>query len=95
MNVAGLVKQIVLHSAYDKKDSTITLELDGSQAHLLNDNAIEQVKQALGTALNEPIQLEIRVGEPAQTPFSLQQHLFHQVLHEYADRTNCMLKPCF
>ena len=75
MNVAGLVKQIVLHSAYDKKDSTITLELDGSQAHLLNDNAIEQVKQALGTALNEPIQLEIRVGEPAQTPFSLQQQI--------------------
>ncbi|MBD3587443.1 DNA polymerase III subunit gamma/tau [Salinimonas sp. HHU 13199] len=75
MNVAGLIKQIVLHSSYEKKDSNIILELDASQAHLLNDNAIAQVKQALSTALNESIQLDIRVGEPAQTPFSLQQQI--------------------
>lgn len=75
MNVAGLIKQIVLHSAYEKKDSNIILELDASQAHLLNDNAIEQVEQALSSALDEAIKLTIRVGEPAQTPFSLQQQI--------------------
>ncbi|WP_018984774.1 DNA polymerase III subunit gamma/tau [Salinimonas chungwhensis] len=75
MNVAGLVKQIALHSAFEKKDEVVTLELDESQAHLVNDNAVAQVQQALSTALKQYVHLQINIGKPAQTPFSLQQQI--------------------
>lgn len=75
MPVAGLVKQIVLHSAYNKKDNQVMLELDPGQTHLLNDNSQEQVARALSNALGEQIQLEIQIGEPGTTPFSIQQRI--------------------
>ena len=75
MPVAGLVKQIVLHSAFSQKDSTVTLELDDSQAHLINDNAIAQVKAAMETAMQQPVELIINIGNPEQTPFALQQKI--------------------
>ncbi len=84
MPVAGLVKQVALHSAYLKKDKLITLELDDSQAHLLNENTIGQVKAALCSALNETVELEIQVGKPEQTPFSLQQKI-NAMRQQYAE----------
>lgn len=75
MPVAGLVKQIVLHSAYQKKDNQVMLELDPGQTHLLNDNSKEQVAQALSNALGEQIQLDIKIGKPDKTPFSIQQKI--------------------
>ena len=75
MPVAGLVKQIVLHSAYKKKDNQVMLELDPGQTHLLNDNSQEQVARALSDALGEQIQLEIQIGKPGTTPFSIQQKI--------------------
>ncbi|QPG06618.1 hypothetical protein IT774_05490 [Salinimonas marina] len=75
MPVAGLVKQIVLHSAYKKKDNQVMLELDPGQTHLLNDNSQEQVARALSDALGEQIQLDIQIGKPGFTPFSIQQKI--------------------
>ncbi|QJR82139.1 DNA polymerase III subunit gamma/tau [Alteromonas pelagimontana] len=85
MPVAGLVKQIVLHSAFSQQGSAVTLELDASQSHLLNDGAVAQVNQALNQVLGMDVTLNIEKGEPQQTPFSLQQQI-NEMRQHYAQQ---------
>ncbi|MBU2979816.1 DNA polymerase III subunit gamma/tau [Alteromonas sp. C1M14] len=72
LGLVGLTKQIVLNSAFSKANGKVTLELDRTQDHLLKDSAVAQLKQALSAALEEDIELEIVLGEPVQTPLTLQ-----------------------
>lgn len=72
LGLVGLTKQIVLNSAFSKVNQKVTLELDRTQDHLLNDSAVAQLKQALSEALEEDIELDIVLGEPVQTPLTLQ-----------------------
>ncbi|MEW9799157.1 DNA polymerase III subunit gamma/tau [Alteromonas sp. CYL-A6] len=83
MPVAGLLKQLVLHSACFRDGTNVRLELDESQAHLLNESAVAQIKEALCSTLNEDITLVIEPGKPASTPFSLQQEI-HSMRQSYA-----------
>ncbi|RDV24684.1 DNA polymerase III subunit gamma/tau [Alteromonas aestuariivivens] len=84
MDVAGLLKQIALHAAFSQNGSQVSLELDSSQAHLLNDSALNQLTDALRAVLGPQIALDIRVGEPKQTPFSLQQDI-NAMRQQYAE----------
>lgn len=72
LGLAGLTKQIVLNAAFSIKDQDVTLELDESQSHLINDNAVAQLNEALSKALAHPVNVNIVYGQPAQTPLTLQ-----------------------
>jgi DNA polymerase-3 subunit gamma/tau len=75
MPLAGLLKQLVLHASFSKNNGQVTLEIDNSQAHLLNESAKKQLLDALHHTLGEQVEIEIVLGNPAQTPYSLQQEI--------------------
>ncbi|GGW94627.1 DNA polymerase III subunit gamma/tau [Alteromonas halophila] len=75
MPIAGLLKQLALHSSFSRQDDEVVLELDQNQAHLLNESSQQQLLDALKHALGESITLKMSAGEPAVTPFVLQQQI--------------------
>jgi len=83
MQVTALTKQLALHSAFNRHDNTVKLTLLDTKAHLISDTAQQQLKDALCLALNGPIELEIELGRPINTPYALQVKV-NQVRNEYA-----------
>lgn len=75
MPVAGLLKQLALHAAFSRTGNTVTLHIDKSQAHLLNDSAQTQLSQALCEGLGEQVEMQVALGEPDETPFATQQKI--------------------
>ncbi|MFT6991778.1 MAG: DNA polymerase-3 subunit gamma/tau, partial [Paraglaciecola sp.] len=83
MQVTALTKQLALHSAFNQQGETVRLTLLETKAHLISDTARQQLKDALCLALNGPIDLEIELGQPINTPYALQVKV-NQVRKEYA-----------
>jgi DNA polymerase-3 subunit gamma/tau len=83
MQVTALTKQLALHSAFGQQGKTVKLTLLETKAHLISDTAQQQLKEALCLALNGPIDLEIELGQPINTPYALQIKV-NQVRKEYA-----------
>jgi DNA polymerase-3 subunit gamma/tau len=83
MQVTALTKQLALHSTFNKQGNTVRLILLETKAHLISDTAQQQLKDALCLALNEPIELEIELGKPINSPYALQLKV-NQVRNEYA-----------
>jgi len=83
MPVAGLLKQLVLHAAFSRNGNHVSLEIDHSQTHLLNDSAKKQLVDAIHHGLGENVEVEITLGEPSTTPFALQQEI-HAMRHAHA-----------
>jgi DNA polymerase-3 subunit gamma/tau len=83
MQVTALTKQLALHSAFNQQGNTVKLTLLETKAHLISDTAQQQLKDALCLALNSPIELEIELGKPINTPYALQLKV-NQVRNEYA-----------
>jgi DNA polymerase-3 subunit gamma/tau len=83
MQVTALTKQLALHSTFNKQDNTVRLTLLETKAHLISDTAQQQLKDALCLALNGPIELEIELGKPINSPYALQLKV-NQVRNEYA-----------
>ncbi|PKH00475.1 DNA polymerase III subunit gamma/tau [Paraglaciecola sp. MB-3u-78] len=83
MQVTALTKQLALHSAFNQQGNTVKLTLLETKAHLISDTAQQQLKDALCFALNGPIDLEIELGKPINTPYALQLKV-NQVRNEYA-----------
>jgi DNA polymerase-3 subunit gamma/tau len=83
MQVTALTKQLALHSAYNQQGNTVKLTLLETKAHLISDTAEQQLKDAICLALNGPIELEIELGQPINTPYALQVKV-NQVRKEYA-----------
>ncbi|AXT39810.1 DNA polymerase III subunit gamma/tau [Alteromonas sp. BL110] len=83
MPVAGLLKQLVLHASFAREGNLVTLEIDHSQTHLLNDSAKKQLVDAIHHGLGENVDVNIALGEPSTTPFALQQEI-HAMRHAHA-----------
>jgi DNA polymerase-3 subunit gamma/tau len=83
IQVTALTKQLALHSSFNQQGNTVKLTLLDSKVHLLSDTAQQQLKEALCLALNSPIELEIELGRPINTPYALQLKV-NQVRHQYA-----------
>ncbi|MFQ3190088.1 MAG: DNA polymerase-3 subunit gamma/tau, partial [Paraglaciecola sp.] len=83
MQVTALTKQLALHSAFNQQSNTVKLTLLETKAHLISDTAKQQLKDALCLAFNGPIELEIKLGNPINTPYALQLKV-NQVRNEYA-----------
>jgi DNA polymerase-3 subunit gamma/tau len=83
MPVAGLLKQLVLHASFARNGDTVSLEIDHSQSHLLNDSTKHQLIDAMHHGLGENVNVDITLGEPSTTPFALQQEI-HAMRHAHA-----------
>ncbi|MFZ8200555.1 DNA polymerase III subunit gamma/tau [Alteromonas portus] len=83
MPVAGLLKQLVLHASFSRDGNQVSLEIDHSQTHLLNDSAKKQLVDAIHHGLGENVEVNITLGEPKSTPFALQQEI-HAMRHAHA-----------
>lgn len=83
IQVTALTKQLALHSSFNQQGNTVKLTLLETKVHLISDTAQQQLKEALCFALNSPIELEIELGQPINTPYALQLKV-NQVRHEYA-----------
>ena len=83
MPVAGLLKQLVLHASFSRDGNQVSLEIDHSQTHLLNDSAKKQLVDAIHHGLGENVDVNITLGEPSSTPFALQQEI-HAMRHAHA-----------
>ena len=75
MPIAGLLKQLFLHASFSRDNGHVSLEIDNSQSHLLNESAKQQLLDALHHGLGENVTVNISLGEPKSTPFALQQDI--------------------
>lgn len=75
MPIAGLLKQLFLHASFSRDNGNVSLEIDNSQSHLLNESAKQQLLDTLHHGLGENVTVNITVGSPNSTPFALQQDI--------------------
>ncbi|MDC8831812.1 DNA polymerase III subunit gamma/tau [Alteromonas gilva] len=75
MPVAGLLKQVALHSLYARDGNEVTLTLDSAQQHLVNDTTAMQLSTALEEVLQSPVQVTLEYGSVSDTPFQIQQQI--------------------
>lgn len=80
LDVAKLVEQLALNSAYRKEGSNISLYLRPSFAHLNSDKAQNELLQAVCHALDETCHLTVELGEQGQTPMELRESLYNTKL---------------
>ncbi|MGS2721836.1 DNA polymerase III subunit gamma/tau [Paraglaciecola aestuariivivens] len=83
MQITALTKQLALHSSYSRENNKVSLTLLESKSHLISATAKQQLHMALAEVLNAPIELEIELGQPINTPYALQLKV-NQVRHDYA-----------
>jgi DNA polymerase-3 subunit gamma/tau len=83
MQITALTKQLALHSSFERVGDTVKLTLLHSKVHLDTPSARQQLGEALISALNGNLGLEIELGHPINTPFAIQQKVNH-LRQEYA-----------
>ncbi|NVK57965.1 MAG: DNA polymerase III subunit gamma/tau [Alteromonadaceae bacterium] len=75
MPVAGLLKQVALHSLFDRNGDNVTLTLDPAQQHLVNETTSMQLSTALEEVLQSPVNVTLEYGSVKDTPFQIQQQI--------------------
>ena len=85
MDIAALTKQLALHSSYQIDGGQVALTLASERAHLLNQNAENQLKEALEKTLGQQIALQIQLGDPINTPYAIQQKV-NQMRQQFAEQ---------
>ncbi len=80
LEIAKLVEQLALNSAYSKQGSTIELFLRAQQAHLNTDKAQNELLQALNQSLGEQCHLTVEISTKGQTPLELRESLYQEKL---------------
>lgn len=83
MPIAGLLKQIALNSRFAKEGENVTMTLDPSQEHLVNDGTVPQLTEALNSVLSKPVNVTLVYGEVTKTPYQIQQQI-NQMRKQYA-----------
>ena len=100
MPITALTKQLALHSSYQKVDDKIILTLLEEKEHLISELAVSQLTEALSSALQQQVTLEIQLKQPINTPFAVQQTI-NRARHAHAhhvvetDETMVNLKNTF
>lgn len=75
-----LVQQLVLNSSFEEHDDQVSLHLRSAQSHLINDKAHELVSQALSSALNKEIKLNIEISAEGTSPLELREQMYQTKL---------------
>ncbi|WP_146492281.1 DNA polymerase III subunit gamma/tau [Vibrio sp. T20] len=82
LETAKLVEQLALNSVFAKNDTSITLTLRASQAHLNTDRAQSELLQSLNTVLGEDCHLSVEIGDGGETPLELRERLYQGKLKD-------------
>ncbi|MGF1745350.1 DNA polymerase III subunit gamma/tau [Vibrio minamisatsumaniensis] len=82
LDTAKLVEQLALNSVFAKNDTSITLTLRASQAHLNTDRAQSELLQSLNTVLGEECHLSVEIGDGGETPLELRERLYQGKLKD-------------
>ncbi|MFA0470641.1 DNA polymerase III subunit gamma/tau [Vibrio sp. 10N.222.51.E8] len=82
LDTAKLVEQLALNSVFAKNDTSITLTLRASQAHLNTDRAQSELLQSLSTVLGEECHLSVEIGDGGETPLELRERLYQGKLKD-------------
>ncbi|UFN68793.1 DNA polymerase III subunit gamma/tau [Vibrio alginolyticus] len=82
MEIPKLVEQLALNSHYSKEETTVSLLLRSSQAHLNTDRAQAELLKALNTVLGEECHMSIEIGESGETPLELRDRLYQEKLQQ-------------
>ncbi|NOH91257.1 DNA polymerase III subunit gamma/tau [Vibrio sp. AIC-3] len=82
LETAKLVEQLALNSVFAKNDTSITLTLRASQAHLNTDRAQSELLQSLNTVLGEECHLSVEIGDGGETPLELRERLYQDKLKD-------------
>ncbi|WP_272897579.1 DNA polymerase III subunit gamma/tau C-terminal domain-containing protein, partial [Vibrio penaeicida] len=85
LNTAKLVEQLALNSSYYKEGNVIHLTLRAAQAHLNTEKAQKDLAEALATALEEPCELIVKIGEEGESPLELRDKLYQSKLQQAHD----------
>ncbi|WP_340679072.1 DNA polymerase III subunit gamma/tau C-terminal domain-containing protein, partial [Paraglaciecola sp.] len=83
MQVTALTKQLALHSSFNQQGDVIHLVLLETKQHLNTPSGQQQLAEALSGHFGKPVELEIELGNPINTPFAIQQKI-QQIRHDYA-----------
>ncbi|MFA0161893.1 DNA polymerase III subunit gamma/tau [Vibrio splendidus] len=82
LETAKLVEQLALNSVFTRIDTSITLTLRASQAHLNTDRAQSELLQSLNTVLGEECHLSVEIGDGGETPLELRERLYQSKLKD-------------
>lgn len=80
LNVGRLVQQLALNSAFVQREHKVTLQLRQTQAHLDSPKAREQLQEAIGGLLEQPIELNIELSDEGQTPLEWREAIYQEKL---------------
>ncbi|MGF1690441.1 DNA polymerase III subunit gamma/tau [Photobacterium kagoshimensis] len=80
LNVGRLVQQLALNSAFIQSEHKVTLQLRQAQAHLDSPKAREQLQEAIGGLLEQPIELNIELSDEGQTPLEWREAIYQEKL---------------
>lgn len=81
--VGGLTKQLALQSSMQKNNNLCQLTLPEPLLHLSNETAQAQLQTALTQLWQQPIELQVNIGNPQNTPFAIQQSI-NSMRRQYA-----------
>ena len=84
MQLSGLNKQLALHSAFSQEGNHVHLTLEQDKSHLRSDAAVSVVQEALSEQLGQAVTVAVEVGNPAETPYSLQMQI-NQIRKAHAE----------
>lgn len=75
MPIAGLLKQVALHSLFERNENKVLLRLDPAQEHLVNETTASQLSTAMSEVLQSPVTVQLEFAEVTDTPFQIQQQI--------------------
>lgn len=73
MGLPGLTKQVAIHSMYKKNAEQVELTLAEDKSHLLSPSTQASLKESLCKALQQDVNVEIKLGDVTDTPYAVQQ----------------------
>lgn len=86
MGLAGLTKQIAIHSMYKMNGDAVQLTLAQDKKHLVGPKTTAHLTEALTQALRHDVSVELEYGEVTDTPFAVQQAI-NRMRMQHAHKT--------
>jgi len=86
MGLAGLTKQIAIHSMYKMNGDAVQLTLAQDKKHLVGPQTTAHLTEALTQALRHDVSVDLEYGEVTDTPFAVQQAI-NRMRMQHAHKT--------
>ena len=71
----SFMQVVMMHSAMQRSSNQIMLTVGQEQSHLLSDTLHNKIQEAISKHLQQPIELQIKVGVAHNTPMQIKQKI--------------------